>query len=203
MNLKNRFIKLLAIYTSDEVLIASLWNTVVVHYSQKHRAYHNLNHLTELFNYFDTYNTPIEKPNNVSFAIFYHDIIYNIWKKDNEERSADFAITQLKNIVNEIDLKEIHTLILATKTHKATTNDAKWLIDFDLAIFGQSVAVYDEYTSLIRKEYKVFPFFIYKRERRKIIRHFINKSSIFTTKTFVNLFEEKAKNNLKTELKSL
>lgn len=138
MNLKQRFSKLLLNYTEDTNQIASLWNDISNKYTEKHRAYHNLNHLTEMFSYFDIFKHKIENPYIVAFSIFYHDIIYAIWKKDNEEKSANFAIEKLTGIINDVDLKEIYNQIIATKTHVANNKDTKWLVDFDLAVLGQT-----------------------------------------------------------------
>lgn len=203
MTLENRFIALLNTYTANKVLVASLWNNIELHYSEKHRAYHNLNHLTEIFTYFDTYKNQLETPNTVAFSIFYHDIIYSVWNKNNEEKSAQFAIKKLTTILSKSQLSEIYNQILATKTHSANNNDTKWFIDFDLAILGQTENTYIQYTELIRKEYKIIPFPIYKKGRTKILKHFCDKPFIFATNTFRKLYDEKAKQNLHTELKSL
>lgn len=203
MELQQRFYNLLFHYTKNENIIASLWKEVHENYSEKHRAYHNLNHLKELFIQFDAYKTELNKPNIVAFSIFYHDIIYKIWNKDNEEKSADFAMTKLSGIINALDIKEIHQQIIATKTHSTTNEDTKWLMDFDLAILGQSEKTYKEYTQLIRKEYKAIPKIIYKSGRKKVLQHFLNKSFIFATKEYRKLHEDKAKENLHFELKSL
>ena len=98
MDLKNRFKNLVSAYTSNKDLIDSLWNTLENNYTEKHRVYHNFSHLEELFTYFDTYKVELKNADIVSFSIFYHDIIYNIWKKDNEEKSALVSLDQLSKI---------------------------------------------------------------------------------------------------------
>jgi len=203
MLLQNRFITLLKNYTSEVVLIDNLWNEILKKYSEKHRAYHNLNHLEEIFVYFDIYKDKINKPDIIGLSIFYHDIIYNIWKKDNEEKSADFAIEKLSGILKKEDLQEIHQQIIATKTHEGNDKDTKYLLDFDLVILGQSERVYKTYTENIRQEYKLIPSFMYKKGRIKVLEHFINKSSIYKTDAFIDLYGKQAKTNLTNELNSL
>ncbi len=204
MDLKQRFYNLVSKYTEDVNLMESLWNDTHKHYSEKYRTYHNLTHITELFNYFDLYKQHIENPELVAFSIFYHDIIYNIWKKDNEERSAEFATKCLSEVFNDSHfLKIISSQIIATKTHTTSENDAKWIVDFDLAILGQPVNVYKNYTRLIREEYKSVPNFLYKKGRKKVLHHFIDKSYIYATNQFRELYEKQAKDNLKNELNSL
>ncbi len=202
--LKNRFTNLLENYTEDSKLIAILWDSVFKKYSEKHRAYHNLTHLEEIFKYFDVYQQEIEEPNTMAFSIFYHDVIYNIWKKDNEEKSADFAIDKLQQISLPTDiLHKVHQQIIATKRHESSNTDTKYLLDFDLAILGQPEHIYKTYTQKIRKEYKLIPSLIYKKGRIKVLEHFSNKSSIYKTSAFIDFYEQQAKENLQTELNTL
>lgn len=204
MDLEKRFKQLAQQYSEDSKSIETLWKTLNMHYSEPHRANHNLTHLRELFGYYDTYKNELGQPNMVAFAIFYHDIIYNIWKKDNEELSAEFALQVLQDFaLSKNDLQQICKYIIATKTHEADTNDGKWMIDFDLAILGKSQEIYMNYAQLIRKEYKLVPWFLYKKGRKKVLQHFIDKPFIYATETFRNNFESQAKQNLSHELNSI
>ena len=200
LTLQERFTDLLSRFTNDTSLISSLWKSIESKYTEKHRTYHNLKHLEELFSYFDDYKTHLELPDLVSFSIFYHDIIYNIWKKDNEEKSADFALEVLSTLLPELSLEIIKEQIIATKTHESAHLDTQYLIDFDLAILGQSSVVYQQYSKLIRTEYKLVPSLLYKQGRKKVLQHFIDKPFIYKTDTFIAKFEEQAKTNLQNEL---
>ena len=204
MNLEKRFSTLLSEYTNYSILIVSLWKNIDKHYSETHRTYHNKTHLVELFKYFDIYKKNLKNPDTVAFSIFYHDVIYNIWKKDNEEKSADYALKELSKIkLSSRILDEIHQQIIATKTHQANDNDTKWFVDFDLAILGKSSKIYKNYAQLIRKEYKLVPDFLYKKGRKKVLQHFIDKPFIYATDEFRKLYENQAKENLTNELYSL
>lgn len=212
MDLKQRFYQLVNSYTKNQDLINSLWSAIAIRYAENHRTYHNLNHITEIFKAFDTYKSKLENPDIVAFSIFYHDIIYSIYKKNNEEKSALFALQELTplNFSLNTSLYNNHTFldgiknqIIATKTHTAINNDTKWLLDFDLEILGKSSEVYKNYTKKIREEYKLIPTILYKQGRKKVLQHFIDKPFIYNTDTFINLYEKQAKLNLSNELKSL
>ncbi|MBL4642181.1 MAG: hypothetical protein JKY44_01180 [Flavobacteriaceae bacterium] len=204
MNLKQRFYRLISRYTEDALLIDSLWIELETKYAETHRAYHNQKHLQELFTYFDAYKQHLENPALVEFSIFYHDIIYSIWKKDNEEKSALLAIERLASLqLHAHDLDSIHEQIIATKTHTTIHADTAWMIDFDLGILGQSPAVYLDYTKSIREEYKSVPTFMYTKGRKIVLQHFINKPFIYATAAFQKLYEEQAKLNLINELNAL
>jgi predicted metal-dependent HD superfamily phosphohydrolase len=86
--LKETFINLLSNYTDNELVINDLWNEVVKNYSSKKRHYHTLNHLENLLNQLTEIKGEIEIWNAVLFTLYYHDIIYNSLKSDNEEKSA-------------------------------------------------------------------------------------------------------------------
>lgn len=204
MTLEERFHKLLFQYSEKKELIDSLWNTINKKYSENHRAYHNLNHLEELFSYYDQYHNKLENPNTIAFSIFYHDVIYNIWKKDNEEKSGLFAIKELSQLFISSDiLKTIKEQIIATKTHESKNIDTQFLIDFDLAVLGQSEEIYQKYTQSIRNEYKLVPEFMYKKGRVKVLQHFIDKPFIYKTSIFIDTYEKQAKKNLEKELNTL
>lgn len=204
MTLKQRFNQLIAPYTNETLLIDALWVELEANYSQPHRTYHNQKHLQELFTYFDTYKQHLEAPTLVAFSIFYHDIIYSIWKKDNEEKSALLAIDRLASLrLHSHELDSIQEQIMATKSHTTIHADTAWMIDFDLGILGQSPEVYLKYTKSIREEYKSVPALLYTKGRKKVLQHFINKPFIYATATFQKLYEEQAKLNLINELNAL
>lgn len=203
MDLENRFFHLLEKYTSNKAHIQQLWTNLYQKYSESHRAYHNQTHLKELFSYFDEYQEHLENSDIVAFSIFYHDVIYNIWNKDNEEKSADFALLELENVLSKSSLESIHQQIIATKTHQASDNDTQFLVDFDLTILGKSSEVYSNYTKLIRKEYQLVPWFMYKKGRKKVLQYFLDKEAIYGSKTFNNLFEKQARINLTNELNNI
>jgi predicted metal-dependent HD superfamily phosphohydrolase len=205
MLLKARFFRLLENLGVDKSQIDDQWEELWEKYREPFRTYHNQNHLNELFKYFDTYNDNLEHPSEVAYAIFYHDIIYKVWSKNNELNSAELA-TEYLLVTNrsEREVKRVFDLIMSTNDHTPRKNtDEKWMIDFDLAILGQSWDIYHDYTHKIREEYSTVPGFMYRKGRRKVLNHFLNKKRIFKTDTFYNLYEMKARENMKKELEIL
>ncbi|QTE24505.1 hypothetical protein J3359_11350 [Polaribacter cellanae] len=138
------------------------------------------------------------------FAIWFHDIIYKSRSKRNEKKSAKYAVKRLKNFnLKELKRNKIYKLILSTKKHKIlvkTDLDNAFLLDFDLAIFGQDWNVYEAYTQKIRKEYKMFPNFLYRPARKKVLQGFLDRETLYFTEKYKNLFEKQARENLQREL---
>ena len=83
-------------------------------------------------------------------------------------------------------------MILATKDHQCNNvEDEKWLIDFDLKILSKDWDAYQVYFEQIRKEYSIYPDFLYKPGRKKALEHFIKNDFIFQTEEFRALYENK------------
>ncbi|MFI1770648.1 HD domain-containing protein [Thalassobellus citreus] len=205
MGLKERFYQVLSCWIDNETFIGQQWEELSEKYTQSFRKYHNLNHLQELFKYFDAYKNELEHPNEMAFSIFYHDIIYSIWSKKNELNSAKLATEYLLNsALDDSGIERVFNLIMVTKNHTPNKNkDEKWMIDFDIGILGQPYETYLQYTQHIRDEYAAIPNSVYKKGRKKVLSHFLNKSKIYQTDTFYNLFEMNARNNIKKELDTL
>lgn len=76
-------------------------------------------------------------------------------------------------------------------------------MDADLSILGKSSQVYLEYTKQIRKEYSIYPHFLYKPGRKKALEHFLALESIFKTEYFKKKYEIRARENIEFELSIL
>jgi predicted metal-dependent HD superfamily phosphohydrolase len=200
------FYALIRKFTNKEEFLLSLWEELFRQYNSPRRYYHNLNHISELLFYFTEYKGVIKNPEVLLFAIFYHDIIYDVLKKDNEEKSAVLAkkrMSQLK--ISEQDIDLCYNYILATKNHHAQiqNSDLAYFLDFDMAVVGKSAEEYLNYTHQIRKEYALFPDFMYRKGRKKVLKSFLQKERIFISDTFYSLFEKQARKNIYNELITL
>lgn len=203
--LKKTFISLVSHYTNDSDLSTVLWIEMVKNYDSKKRHYHNLSHLENLLSELKKVKPQIRNWNTILFSVFYHDIIYNPIKSDNEEKSALYASKTLYSLsVPEKMINSCLEQILATKSHKTSLDqDTNFFTDADLSILGKEWEVYKLYTENVRKEYAIFPDLIYKPGRRKVLQHFINMDQIYKTEYFFEQYEIQAKSNLKKELDML
>ena len=147
----------------------------------------------------------IEDFDSVLFSIFYHDFIYKSTSKDNEEKSAELAEKRMKQISVSKDTIELcKNQILATKSHVQSTNkDTNYFTDADLSVLGQNWEAYSLYYKNVRKEYSIYPDFVYNQGRKKILNHFLSMDKIFKTDFFYNKFEAQAKKNLQKEMELL
>jgi predicted metal-dependent HD superfamily phosphohydrolase len=204
-NLKEIFSNLLINYTTNSSLINELWDEVEKNYSGKKRHYHTLQHLENLLITLTEVKSEIQHWESILFTLFYHDIIYTALKSDNEENSALLAEKRIQQLSVSNDIIErCKNQILATKSHsKSTDSDTNYFTDADLSVLGQPWEIYSLYYKNVRKEYAIYPDFIYNPGRKKVIQHFLSMNSIFKTDYFYNQFEKVAKENLMKELSYL
>jgi len=205
MILKEKFEILCLNFTDNKNLIVNFWNEIEKKYSAESRHYHNLRHLENMFEEVENVKALIKNFNNISFSIFYHDVIYDATSKSNEEKSAELAKERLEdlNIAKE-DIQKVYAQILATKSHqKSDDQDTNFLLDADLSILGKDNKAYLEYTKQIRKEYSIYPNFLYKPGRKKVLEHFLELESIFKTDFFKAKYEVQARKNIEVELRNL
>lgn len=179
------------------------WEDLEKAYSSKSRQYHNLSHIEAMVSSFEQYKEQLEFPNEVLYSIFYHDIIYKATRKDNEEKSAAFAIKIIPETTT-LNSSLVSDMICATQLHqKNEINDINWLIDFDLKILASDWNTYESYCQQIRKEYKIYPDLLYKPGRKKALQHFLANDFIFQTKVFRDQYETQARTNIQNEIKIL
>jgi hypothetical protein len=89
------------------------------------RRYHGLDHLAVLFEQIEAQTDQITDLPRLIYAAWFHDAIYKSWRRDNEQRSADWAQTALVDMGASEDLAaRVHRLILATADHAGGGADA-------------------------------------------------------------------------------
>ena len=197
--------ELLAPYPAAAMLVDNYWQALEKAYTANGRYYHDLRHIHAMLQQASTISAQLEDPEVVSFSIFYHDIVYNVKRKDNEEQSALVAKELLTVLgLEESRIERCYHQIIATKAHGTNDDpDANYLVDIDLGILATDAEHYHEYTREIRKEYSIYPGFMYRPGRKKVLQHFLAMDQIYKTEHFRNLYESKARQNLQTELNRL
>lgn len=200
--LKNTFFDLLKKYTNDESLVSKFWAEIEKNYGGSKRYYHTLQHLENLLQILTPIKAKINDWDTLLFTLFYHDVVYNATKSDNEEKSAELAVSRMKTIgVENSQIEKCQTQILATKKHLLSTDsDTNYFTDADLSVLGQDWETYSNYYKNVRKEYAIYPNIIYNAGRKKVLKHFLAMDKIYKTDYFYQEFEQKAKENLEREL---
>lgn len=205
MDLKEIWHELTSRYTRDAELISELWSKIVTSYNSPGRYYHDLSHLEYMMKQALRYKSRLTDPDTLMFSIFYHDLVYNPLRNDNEDKSAVILNDDLiKMGVSGKQIEKCQKQILASIDHNSREDeDTNYFIDFDLAILGASPELYLDYSVKIRKEYAVFNDLEYRTGRRKVIKHFLEMNRIYKTDIFYENHEQPARKNLKKELENM
>lgn len=181
---------------ADEML-----QQLLQHYSAAGRDYHNLQHLQECIYYFNQVRHLALHPGEVALALYFHDVVYNPQAADNERKSADMAVAFLQaEHVDVAVIQRVDDLIMATKTHQATTPDQQLLVDIDLAILAAPEARFAEYQQQIRQEYAFVPEAQFQQKRAEVLAGFLQRERIYQTDYFYQRLEGWARVNLQYAL---
>ncbi|MDP2598591.1 MAG: N-methyl-D-aspartate receptor NMDAR2C subunit [Candidatus Liptonbacteria bacterium] len=175
---------------------AAVYKDLVARYAEPHRAYHALPHIEQCLD--ELRGVSIPDPGPLEIALWYHDAIYDTRAKDNEEKSAELCLSILKRASLPDSFGErVAGLILATK-HPAVpiALENQLIVDIDLSILGQYEKVFDEYELQIRKEYEWVPNDAFASGRAAILRSFLDRETIFSTRLFIAKYELQARRNI-------
>ncbi len=181
--------------------VESIYKNILDGYSESHRHYHTIDHVKACLCHLDSVEN-VANRRDVEIALWFHDVIYDSFKKDNEERSAVFAGSELTVLgESKQTIDSVKHLVILTK-HPSNPKELheKYLIDIDLSILGSNKDAYDRYEHWIRKEYSKVPSILYKRGRKKVLRSFLDQPKIYSTELFSKKYEANARKNLKNAL---
>jgi predicted metal-dependent HD superfamily phosphohydrolase len=175
------------------------------HYSEPHRAYHNLRHIKECFEELDSVVNEAKDHAALALALWFHDVIYDPHRSDNEEQSAALMLkTCAEAGISERTLSSSHALILATKAHTGSGHpDIPLIVDIDLSILGKNPERFDEYENQIRQEYSWVPQQVFSAKRAEILQNFLRRPVIYATELFRQKYEEQARRNLSGSIAKL
>jgi predicted metal-dependent HD superfamily phosphohydrolase len=144
--------------------------------------------------------------NAVELALIMHDSEMDFMGTDNEERSAQFTEDICRRMRLSESFAHFPIMFIRHTDHKGMPiiRDSQLTSDIDLAILGQDEKKFDEYEKNIRQEYAFVPEDVFKRERAKVLRYFLNRCpSIFLTEYFVQKYEKQARKNLRRSIEKL
>src|SRR5690242_14685828 len=87
-------------------------------YAAPERHYHNLAHIEAMLGLMHGYENALSDPQSVEAAIWFHDVIYDTRRHDNEAKSAELAASRLSGLLNPDRIALIARMIRATAGHR-------------------------------------------------------------------------------------
>ncbi len=190
-------------FCRDEKLVNSCWQEIELAYTSPQRHYHTLQHIEQMLILLDEVKSGCADLSSLQLAVFYHDIVYDAQKNDNEMQSAIVAGSRL-TALGYPSVDSVLALILATQKHESSGDkDADYLLDVDLSILGAAWPLYETYAQQVREEYRIYPDAVYNPGRVKVLQHFTGLKRIFKTDYFYDKLERQARTNLEKEIELL
>lgn len=176
-------------------------------WDEPQRVYHTQQHLRECLQHLDRLSDQlsVSEAATIEIALWYHDAIYELYAKDNERQSANWAVRFLqKSGANRDVTDEVERLIMVT-CHDALPQShlQQVMVDIDLAILGSSSERFEEYGEQVRQEYAHVPKLIYRYKRKAVLKGFLQRDKIYQTDVFTARYENQARMNLNMEIATL
>lgn len=196
-SLEARFTTWCLHHGASEAAAAQLWGELSSLYTEAHRHYHHLGHIACSLAEVDATGS-----NNslIEGAIWFHDIIYDPKRGDNEAASIAWFLDATSSWLDPRSATAITRLIEATDFRLPLSDDpeSRLMVDIDLAILSASPETYATYCQAIRREYAHVSDEAFRAGRAKVMAGFLERP-IYRTEWFIGR-EERARENIAGEL---
>lgn len=180
--------------------VAEAGHDLLARYNEPHRRYHNAKHLADCLRELDSYLELAAEPAFVEMSLWFHDAVYVVGAKDNEERCADLAARTLSGLGAAHGLLEfVRTAVVATKHQTAPPpGDASLGCDIDLSILAAAPGRYTAYAGAILAE-SGLAVEVFRPLRLAFLEAMLAREQIFHTPAFRAAGEQSARRNMQQE----
>lgn len=198
--------------------VAELGESLLQAWEQPHRAYHHSGHLSQMLTDLDrlyAHRTQGSTPLALVLAAWFHDAVYEGAPGEDEIRSEQLASASLEPLVTAglltgHELQMVSLLVRATATHELPESadlpagyepaDIQFFLDADMAILAADSARYRRYLRGVRSEYSHFDDEAFRTGRTTFLRSILGRERVFLSEEGLQLWEEPARTNLRSEL---
>jgi predicted metal-dependent HD superfamily phosphohydrolase len=176
------------------------WAALVAAWSEPHRRYHDLAHLAAVLGLVGELGGAAD-PDAVRLAAWYHDVVYDPRRTDNEEISAQRARAGLRGLVDDGRAAEVERLVLLTSGHDPAPEDPNGavLCDADLAVLAAPAESYAAYASAVRTEYGHLSDEEFTAGRTAVLEHLLALPALYRTSA-ARPWTDRARANMSAEL---
>lgn len=184
--------------------ISSAWPEIAARYDEPHRQYHSRTHLDHVLSTVEELLSvqPVDDPDAVRLAALFHDAVYDPRSSTNEIDSAALAADVLGGTIDPERIARVQRLILATINHWPASIEEAVLLDADLAPLAVEPTKYVPTGAKVRAEYSHVDDDAWVEGRRRVIRSFLDRPSIYWTAPMTPL-EARARSNMAAEFERL
>jgi len=167
------------------------------------RHYHTLRHVEYMLKHVMDFGVSHKDRCLLKWAIWFHDIIYDSKRTDNEERSANMLVDFATALgFEEEDIEVMKWLVLVT-THKGSpqTELEDIICDLDLREFVNDRQPLNAVE--VRKEYSFLSDEEWNEGRTAFVKSMLDKEYIYHTDEYRGALEDTARINLQKELDTI
>ena len=175
-----------------------IYRELVSAYTGPDRHYHDIRHIADCLREFDGVRHLAHNPDALQVAIWFHDVVYDGRRMDNEEQSAEVAADALQRLgASDAFIEQVQQLILFTRHNtEPDTPDGKLMVDIDLTSLALAPDRFDENSRSIRSEYLHVPDETFVRNRNDMLGGLLKRPRIYYTDVFYDRCEGQARENL-------
>ncbi len=182
----------------------AIWQELTNYYSEPQRHYHTRLHILKCLKLYDSVKARLNSPETVEMSIWYHDVIYDTTRKDNEEKSTELFKLHAHGYLPDSVVQRVTDLIMATMhTREPIDQDMAYLQDIDLSSFGETLDNFFQDGEDLRKESPHLQDEQYYQGKVSFFQMLTNREKVFFTDYFSNLFEQNARENIKREIQRI
>lgn len=181
-----------------------LFAELVGRYQEPHRHYHTLEHIDACLQRLDRFGATAQRPAEVELALWFHDVVYDPRRKDNEAQSAQLAADRLRTLgVDAAAIERITGYIHATAQHDADAGDSALVNDLDLGILGAERAAFERFEQQVRQEYAHVLSPLFRIGRSRVLKSFLARDRIYNVPEIRAELEARARANLTRRIAEL
>jgi len=199
--------------TAPRDQIAAVGEELLERWSDPHRHFHNVRHLTDVLARVDELAEEAHEPDLVRLAAWYHGAVFDAAEivayahrgGEDEKASALLAREELTGLgLRPAAVDRVVELVMALARHLSRPDDfdCAVLCDADLAMLAADPQRYKAYLTEIRAEYAHLPLEEFVRARIAILRRLEQRQTLFSSPLGA-AWEEPARQNLGAELHRL
>lgn len=181
-----------------------IWEGVARYYCESHRHYHTLTHILNCLREFDRCIDRIQNRHCVELAIWFHDVIYEQGRGDNELQSSRYFQAMCGRCFNEATIRTVCDLIVVTEhRHQPVTSDQQYICDIDLSSFGIPWEQFLGDSEALVEEEPVKDPGVIAQQKLKFLYALERREHIFYTDYFRRRLEDRARSNLRRYIEIL
>jgi len=176
----------------------AIYQRLLAGYHQPQRHYHTLDHIKHCLAMFEDCKALVHEPDSLEMAIWFHDVILESGRRDNEARSADLYLELSKGVQRDETRQLVKRLIMATLHDGDSLEDADciYMVDIDLSSFGLSWDGFLGDSQDIRAENPHLCDQDYQLNQSGFQRSLLARPRFFLSDFFFDRFEKQARDNL-------